>query len=441
LRSDVLVLGAGAAGIAAARALRDAGLAVLVLEARARIGGRVYTDTTLAPHPVELGAEFIHGAGAVTWQHVDRFGLHALPDANHGCYFIDGRLSREGAVAVPSCEAVLARLKARARQHLASGGPDLSIARFLSGPACGGELAPASTRLLNNLIASEKGADLGVLSLSGLLEHDFSGYGEGNYRIGEGYAHLLGRLAEGIPVRTGVAVTRVTWGDDGAVCATAGGEAFAGRHVVVTLPLGVLQAKDVAFEPSLPARKREAINRLGSAAVCKLFLKFRERFWPADMAVLCTTEDTQVWWPTGWGRPDATPLLTVLVGGQAARRFAALKEDAIPEALRQLRLMFGRQAGDLFEAGRVVAWHRKRYTRMGYSFLPAGTPGQTRECLAEPIPPTLFFAGEAAHSRHPSTVHGALESGTRAAREVLETRRQGPRGPRVPATRVGQQKG
>jgi monoamine oxidase len=156
--------------------------------------------------------------------------------------------------------------------------------------------------------------------------------------------------------------------------------------------------------------------------VCKLIIRFRERFWSDYLAVLATTLDTQVWWPSGWGRHDAAPVLTALVGGEAARRFTALGEGALREALRQLQVMFGRDLAELFVAGRMVRWHRQRYSKMGYSYLPVGCPPLLRDTLAKPLPPTLFFAGEATNLRQPSTVHGALESGIRAAHQVLEVR-------------------
>jgi monoamine oxidase len=404
--------------------LHDAGLTVRVLEARRRIGGRVDTDYSLAPHPVERGAEFIHGQRAVTWRCLEQFGFRAIPDANHGFCFVQGQLFRDVEAPVPLSEEMLCSLKARAREHLRAGKPDCSVRHFLDQQKTY-PLKPArvaTTQLLNNLIASEKGADIETMSLSGLLEHDFSGYGDNNFRVVEGYARLLACLAGGLDIRLGQAVSRVAWGDDGAILYSPRAS-FLARHVVVTLPLGVLQAGDVRFSPSLPGKKRRAIERLGAASVCKVILKFRKQFWSDYLAVLCTTGDTQVWWPAGWGRPDAAPILTALVGGEAALRFSARgKKGALGEALRQLEVMFRRDLGDLFEGGTIVRWHRKRYTRMGYSYLPVDCSPGVRQRLAEAIPPTLFFAGEATNSGQPSTVHGALESGVRAAREILAIR-------------------
>lgn len=420
---EVLVIGAGAAGIAAARSLHDAGISVTVLEARPRIGGRVYTNKKLAPHPVELGAEFIHGRGVVTWKHVEQFGFTPLPDANHGYCFLHSQLFHDQQAPIPNCEELLTRLKARAREHLAASGADTSVAQFLSQQK-GYPLDPSYTgtaRLLGNLIASEKGADPDTMSLSGLLEHDFSGYDDNNFRLAEGYTRLLQRLAHGLDIRLNLPVRRVSWGPDGARV-RCGDEAFDARHVVVTLPLGVLQAQDVEFAPALPRAKTQAIARLGAAPVCKLILQFREAFWSDYLAVLATTGDTQVWWPSGWGRPDAAPVLTALVGGRAARRIADLGEKALPEALRQLQTMFGRDLGKLYAGGKVMCWHEKRYSRMGYSYLPVGCPSALRDRLADPLLPTLFFAGEATNRQQPSTVHGALQSGARAARQVLEAR-------------------
>jgi monoamine oxidase len=211
---EILVIGAGAAGIAAARTLHEAGVAVTVLEARQRLGGRVLTDHSLASHSVELGAAFIHGQRALTWRYVNQFGFTALPDANHGFCFLHGHLYHDQRAPLPGCEELLTLLKARAREHLAALGQDSSVAQFLAGqkgyplhPSCA-----ATARLLSNLIASEKGADADTMSLSGLLEQDFSGYGDHNFRLGEGYAALLGRLASGLEIRPRHPVRRVAWG-------------------------------------------------------------------------------------------------------------------------------------------------------------------------------------------------------------------------------------
>src|SRR5262249_45872161 len=436
---EVLVIGAGAAGIAAARTLHDAGVAVTVLEARPRLGGRVVTDQSLAPHPVELGAEFIHGKRALTWKYVDQFGFTALPDANHGFCFLHGHLYHDQQAPLPGCEELLTVLKARAREHLSAHGPDISVAQFLAGQK-GYPLHPsfaATARLLSNLIASEKGADADPMSLSGLLEHDFSGYGDNNFRLGEGYAALLKRLARGLDIRPRHPVHRVAWGADGARISCPG-RSFAARHVVVTLPLGVLQKGAVVFSPPLPAAKRRAVAGLGAAPVCKMILQFRQSFWSDYLAVLTTTGETQVWWPSGWGRPDPGPVLTALIGGEAARRFASLGDRALPEALRQLEVMFGRDLRDLCVGGRIVRWHRQRYSRMGCPYSPAVCPARRGVWPPGPLPPPLSFAGEPTTRQQPSTVHGPRESGARAAQQVLEAReRVGPAPPAGPRSHGG----
>jgi monoamine oxidase len=422
--ADVVILGAGAAGIAAARMLQEAGLRVVVLEARRRVGGRVRTDYSLASHPVELGAEFIHGQSALTWKYVKALGFQAIPVANHGCCFMHDRLFADDTAPVPACEELMSRLKAKAREHLAAGKPDQSIRQFLDTQQ-GYPLGPSFTatrRLLSNLIASEKGADIYAMSLSGLLEHDFSGYGDHNFRIVEGYGKLLQQLAGDLDIRLGQIVRRVNW-SSGHVSLRCQDRSFEARHAVISLPLGVLQAGDVKFDPPLPEQKVTAIRRLGAAAVCKVILKFREPFWPHDMAVLATTMDTQVWWPAGWGRPGRSGMLTALVGGEAARRMgthsSAGTSAVIADSLKQLQTMFQRDLSGLFEAGRVVRWQRKRFSKMGYSFLPVASTPLLRDWLAEPVA-SLFFAGEATNRSQPSTVHGALESGIRAAHQILQ---------------------
>jgi monoamine oxidase len=187
---------------------------------------------------------------------------------------------------------------------------------------------------------------------------------------------------------------------------------------VVALPLGVLAEDAVEFIPPLPERKREAIAGINRGHISKTILRFERVLWPPDMTFLWTAQSTQLWWRPGQGQPNEEPVLTAFFGGKdAAALESASKEEAVQEAVRQLEDILGERVGSHLLGGRYVAWGAEQYTRMGYSSLPPGGRG-LRQSLAEPVG-GLYFAGEATSSGHAATVHGAIESGRRAAEEIL----------------------
>jgi monoamine oxidase len=409
--TDVVVIGAGAAGIAAARSLRAAGRDVTVLEARDRVGGRVWTARDLAAVPVELGAEYVHGEGVVTWRWLREFGLEAAEAHGDEAWwaFAAGRR-----LDPPAFEALMPShpfddLGEAARAWDAPGAT-LETALRAWARQCRPQALEAAWGLWNSAGCVGWGADLDRLGVEALLEATYDGDGETDFRIGAGYATLFERCAAGLDVRLGTPATAIEWGARGATVHAASGE-LAGRHVVVTLPLGVLRAGAVTFDPPLPEGKREAIARLGVGHVDKVVLVFDAPFWPGGMKGVFTDLDGQSWKVAGGGR-----VLRALMGGRAAERFEAAP-DPVAKAVRELETVFALELGGRLREGRFAGWGTDPWARTGYSYVPAGGRG-LRAALAEPLG-SLSFAGEATHVVRPGTVHGAIESGDRAAAEVL----------------------
>ena len=410
--TDVIVIGAGAAGIAAARRLRAAGRDVTVLEARDRVGGRVWTARDLAPVPVELGAEYVHGEHVVTWRWLREFGLQAAEAHGDEAWWAFAGGQR---LDPPAFDALMPShpFDDLREAAWAWGAPGATLETALR--AWAREHRPAQMEaawgLWNSAACVGWGDDLDRLGVDALLEATYDGDGDTDFRVGAGYATLFERAAADLDVRLGTPVTAVEWGDRGATVHSASGE-LACRHVIVTLPLGVLRAGAVTFDPPLPDGKREAIERLGVGHVDKVVLVFDAPFWPEGMKGVFTDLDGQSWKVAGGGR-----VLRALMGGRAAERF-----EAAAGSRRQGR---GRAGGGVrtrsWAAGssRAASWHggptpgRARATR---TFRPAGVG--LRAALAEPLG-ALSFAGEATHVVRPATVHGAIESGERAAAEAL----------------------
>jgi len=270
--------------------------------------------------------------------------------------------------------------------------------------------------------------------------------GSGNFRIHAGYDVVIQHLASGLDVRLNTAVTHIDWGErpsggssDGVVVHTAASQALRASAVIVTVPLPVLQQDALTFDPPLPEAKRHAIQALRMGPVVKLHLLFRERFWPDDTSIFSGSGDMPVWWPPAFGRErseDQPPhVLTAFVGAKRALALDAMTNEAVADhALNALCQMFTRAphgevgaqpeyVSDLprrtFIKLERVSWQTDPWARGGYTFVPTGAYG-ARQALAEPVGGRVFFAGEATvFDSNPATVHGALESGWRAAREVM----------------------
>ncbi|MEX0873487.1 MAG: NAD(P)/FAD-dependent oxidoreductase [Actinomycetota bacterium] len=416
----VLVIGAGAAGLAAARRLHDEGQAVTVLEARDRVGGRAHSSFDIATHPVELGAEFVHGENVCTWELLERFGLNAI-DIHARLNFlayIDGRLLDQASFLRTPSAALLFKTAYAAKSWIDNGGGDLSLTAAASQGAGFFDEDPTSEerRFWNNLTAQLQAADLEDVGVGGIAEatHDGDG-GQILFRVAEGYSTLMDALASGIDVRLGSAVERIEWSEAG-VTVFCEGERFEARQAIVTLPLAILQEDDVAFDPPLGSEKVSAIRGLGAGPIAKIVLRFDRRFWPEGMTNLLTTLDSQGWWTPGAGRDDEAPVLTALLGGSAVRRLQALDEPAV-EGLRDLERVFDMSLHDRLVEARWIDWSCDPWSKMGYSYVPPGGVG-LRDVLAAPVADVLFFAGEATNAIRPASIHGAFESGYRAAREV-----------------------
>jgi monoamine oxidase len=419
--SSTLVIGAGAAGLAAARLLHDQGHDVTVLEARDRVGGRVHTSYDLASHPVELGAEFVHGENVCTWQLIREYGFGTFdqfPLTNIRAY-VNGRLLDQPEFFQAPNMLMYFRLEQAARAWLNDGHADATIAEASKGWPGFFDRPPSDEELLlwNNWCAELFAGDLDQVGVAGLFEQDHSGDGQRIfYRVAEGYSAIMERLADGLDIRLGEPVNAIEWGKNG-VSVQAGDATYHARRAVVTLPLGVLQANDIAFSPALPQEKQAAIDGIAAGKIGKIILKFDERWWPDDLTLLFTTHDSEVFWRPGRARPDEEPVLTAYFGGRSVERFAALGEGAIGAVVRHLEEVFGVSVARRLVDARHVDWAADPYAKMGYSYLPPGATG-LRAKLAAPLGDTLFFAGEATNVLKPHCVHGALETGWRAAHEV-----------------------
>jgi monoamine oxidase len=438
--TDVAIIGAGAAGLAAARALSQAGRRVMVIEARSRLGGRILTVHAHDwPLPIELGAEFVHGAAPDTRQVaraaglplVDLFDVHLWSD-------------RDG---WRSAGEVWAQLGAALRRRIPGRGRDVPFASVLARP-----LPPRVRELATGFVEGYFAAHLDRVSAQWLRSSFEDDHAARQSRLPGGYDAVLRWLRAGldperVELRLGAAVTDVRWRRGEVEIGTRSplgsrGTPVRARAAIVTLPLGVLKAPAgtpgaVRFTPPL-LRQERALGQLEVGQVCKLSLRFREPFWEEEgfleqrLAAGQRTDAGQIdflhdphgpfptWWLT---RPLRAPVLTAWAGGPRAEALLSLDQRARVarslDGLGALMRLDRRWLESRLEAWQEHDWRADACSRGAYSYVAAGGRTAPRR-LAEPVEGTLFFAGEATEADEMGTVSGALASGRRAASRILE---------------------
>jgi monoamine oxidase len=450
-RYDTLIIGAGAAGLAAARLLAGAGQRIAVLEARDRIGGRIFTRHIEHPLsseilPIELGAEFIHGLPAETWALVHEGRLATSELTGSRVVMRKGRLQKEDGRRDAAFE-VLRKLETWLPTP-PSGPDDLTLAEFFQAANIDGDEAESAAEYVEGFNAADRRV-IGVASLAKQQNAEDSIQGDRIFRVQGGYDLIPQLLASRIGDARSTLflnrkVNRIAW-SPGTVTASGTDDlnrmfTLRGLRAIVTLPLSLLQAGTVAFEPE-PAEVISQAQRLRMGAALRITFVFRSRFWRDNaltggsaglneelerLSFLFTPQRVPATWWTAM--PNPAPILTGWVGGPRAAELQARARDGrdremlLRKSLSVLAASFGRSEIELRRL--LISWHchdweADEFARGAYSYVPAGAL-DAPERLAQPVQRTLYFAGE--HTDlvgEWGTVHAALRSGARAARQIL----------------------
>lgn len=280
--------------------------------------------------------------------------------------------------------------------------------------------SPTALDMADVLFAQTCCASSKTLSCADLVrEMSVDNAGQEEFRIAEGYNALLTSYSDKLPIRLNTRVRRICRNRNDIAVIT-DQETYVTRRVVITVPVSLLQANQIIFEPPLSPSKNAAIAAFRTEAATKLLYRFTEPLWDEDLAYMMHTGIAARWWTPGYPRPGAAVLCCFVTAQRATAIDAMTEEEALNVGLDELSLLLARN--DLHEqclAAKRVSWAQDPYALGGYAHIPPGAAA-ARPILAQPEGDQLFFAGEAtAFETNPQTVHGAIESGWRAAREIL----------------------
>lgn len=424
--ASVIVIGAGMAGLAAAQKLRAAGKNVIVLEARNRTGGRLFTSTKWADAKLDLGASWIHGAGdknPIAKLARDVGARLTTTSLENGEIFDTNgtQLDTAASAQIESLQASIAGVLRNAQKA----NTDVSVQ----------DAVRTGLQYANQTVADRNRIDFLVNTR---IEHEYSGAAnrlssfwfdsgesfEGSEAVFlDGYQVLVEHLAQGLDVRLGQVVKSISYANETEVSVTTNQGTFTAQRVIVTLPLGVLQSGAVNFSPALPNGKQTAINKMGMGVLNKCYLRFPRAFWDTTVDWINYIPDTNKYgqWAewVSLARPTGQPILLGFNAAAFGREIENWSDQKIVDsAMATLRTMYGKDIPEPTDSI-ITRWGSDPFAMGSYSCDILGSTPEMRNDLARHVNNRLFFAGEATEYQHYQTVQGAYLSGMRAANEIL----------------------
>lgn len=408
----VIIVGAGPAGLYAAKKMKEHGAQVVILEASDRIGGRIQKLDGFADFGIDLGAEWVHGQHALSRTLAQGAGFSLFEDNANTRYWIDGSLQNN------LSNTQLQQLNRILEGDLGYNGPDISLRDHATQLGL-----PASHNGMLEALASEFGTRSSLLSVR-YTPQEFAKWSSGtkDFKFARTHFDFLNEVVAASvkeDIIVNAPVTNIDYSRDTVHVMTLNGTVHEADRVLVTVPLGVLKAGLIGFNPALPAEKTDAIQSVGIDAGMKVFLKFSQNFWndfSIQGASVCP-----VYYDAGLGKGGTDNVLAAFLMGGKAAYLSALGEEAIYQLLAELDSIFNGQATATFQDARIMDWQKAPYVLGAYSFSSLGI-GNKRQALATSVNERLFFAGEATNTEgHFQTVHGALETGEREFERILSS--------------------
>jgi monoamine oxidase len=433
--TEILIIGAGAAGLMAAYELAKAGKQVTILEARNRTGGRIHTlDDTRFLKYAELGAEFVHGDLPVTLKLLQEAGIEVTPASGEMWNYNNGKFSQEYQL-IDHWDLLI--------QKLSKLEQDTSIGDFLQKEFSADQYT-GLRKSVSKFVAGYDTADTFKASAFALRKEWQSEDENAQHRIKGGYCKMINYLANeskkrGAQLFLNSVVKKIHWEHSQVEAITADNVSYKTEKVIIALPLGVLQAdapKEGAFtfSPSIP-KYQQAIQQIGFGSIVKILLEFKDAFWEdeeitkltgnslKEMSFLLSDEEIPTWWTQF---PNHSTVLTGWLGGPPSERKKGISnEELLHQGLQSLSNIFKRSVEELENdliAWNVVNWTTDPFTCGSYAYDMVES-SKAREILSTPVNHTIYFAGEYLYDGPAmGTVEAALTSGLDAAKKIVGLR-------------------
>jgi monoamine oxidase len=419
---DVIIIGAGAAGLISALEISLTGRSVAVIEASERCGGRINTNYTDNGYPVELGAEFVHGKLPITQELAKKAGLKMYEVGGSVWQKKDGEITRQKDFIEDF--SVLEK-KFNGIDH------DLSVAGFMDKHLQGAAFEELRFSL-QNYVEGYYAADMNKASTFALRD-ELTKADDEQYRLEKGYQYLIGYLEKecrkhGVQFYFSQPVKELSWKQNDVEAMTEKGS-FKAKKVIVTASIGVLQKDRIGFSPTLPHLK-ETAQKLGYGHVIKINLWFEKAFWKnkeftskknlKDLNFLFSEETVPTWWTQ---HPKDEPLLTGWLAGPKALTLQTLRdEELIKKALHSLSTIFNSgliHLNQQLKKATVYNWSADPHFNGAYSYAVINGEEHMKEIL-RPVDNTVYFAGEGLHHGNEiGTVEAALQSGRNVSQQVV----------------------
>ena len=415
---DVIIIGAGFAGLAAAKKLQEEDYEVIVLEARDRVGGRVYTEEVKSV-PVDLGAAWIHrpnGNPVTPLAKAAGLQTYVTDDESVIIYDAEGEVVDDDDL--EASEKTYERMLEKASGYAEKQDNDINLLKAIEKTSPGAMQDP----LIRYQMSAYTEFDFGgpISNLSSWYYEDDKEFQGADVIIPGGYQEIAEYLAKDLTIYREIVIEGIEYGDDGVSVYSSDGE-FEADYVIVTVPLGVLKSGAIEFEPPLPQEKLAAINRVEMGNVNRVVLVFKEAFWPVKtrwFGYLSDQLGKYVQFINTRTFSGLNALITFGFGAYAEEIERKSDNEIKDEILETLPEIFD----GVTEPERVIItrWRKDRFARGAYSYNSVGTTRKDSTTLAKPVSNVVYFAGEHTNADYRGTVHGAYLSGLRAAEELLD---------------------